>query len=77
MSDYLSRSDHLARVFAEGRAAELAARAERARLLREVRSRRPRRVRASTARLLVAMASRLDDRLQPVAVAAVDVRAGC
>jgi hypothetical protein len=58
-------TEHLTHLVVDRRAAELAAAGDRSRLARDARAARPRRhpVRASAARLLVAMATRLDSRL--------------
>jgi hypothetical protein len=61
---------YLSQAMAESHIADLAEDARRARLASGVRAagRRPKRLRLSTARLLVALAIRLDDRLQPAPV---------
>jgi hypothetical protein len=58
-------TEHLTRLVVERRGAELSAAGDRSRLARDARAARPgrRSVRASAARLLVALAGRLDDRL--------------
>jgi hypothetical protein len=60
-------TEHLTRLVVDRRAAELAGAADLSRLARDARAARPpgRSVRASAARVLVALATRLDDRLTP------------
>jgi hypothetical protein len=65
-------TEHLLHLQVQGHATDLTERARTARLARVASTRdRPRgRLRASTARLLVALAVRLDDRLRPAPVRA-------
>jgi hypothetical protein len=65
-------SGYLTYLMGEAHEAELAERARRLRPTPDTRTdrRRPNRVRISTARFLVAVAIRLDDRLQPTPVRA-------
>jgi hypothetical protein len=55
-------TEHLTRVVVDRRAGELALAGDRSRLARDARAARPHEVRASAARLLLALARRLDDR---------------
>ena len=58
-------TEHLTRLVVDRRATDLAGAADHSRLARDARAARPprRSVRASAARVLVALATRLDDRL--------------
>jgi hypothetical protein len=63
-------SEHLTSMLVDAHTSDLLEQARRARLVHDAGTGRPRssRLRSSTARLLVAVALRLDHRLQPVSV---------
>jgi hypothetical protein len=70
-------SVYVTQLLVEEHQAEFRSRARRAELARQARAARgPSRARTSAARLLVALATRLDGRLQPAAIPRVDLRPG-